>query len=109
MGLKNLLGWTRSASSPRSSIQSAGGGTLIVTPQQLEEALRSGNLSVAGQSVTAEKALRVAALYRCVRLRCTGPATLPLDIKRRVDERTRADASDHWAYSLLRRKPNGWQ
>jgi HK97 family phage portal protein len=109
MGWRNLLGWGQSAPAPRASIQSDGPGTLISTPEQLEEALRTGNVSVAGQSVTAEKALRVAALFRCVRLRCTAPATLPLDIKRRVDERTRADASDHWAYDLLRRKPNGWQ
>ncbi|QIG80100.1 phage portal protein [Stakelama tenebrarum] len=97
------------ASAPRAATQSAGGGTLIVSPEQLEEALRSGNISAAGEAVTPERALRVAAVYGCVRLRCTGPATLPLDIKRRVDERTRADASDHFAYRLFRRRPNQWQ
>lgn len=109
MGWRDLLGWGRSAPAPRAAIQSDGPGTLIETSQQLEEALRTGNVSAAGQAVTAEKALRVAALFRCVRLRCTGPATLPLDIKRRVDERTRVEASDHWSYDLFRRKPNGWQ
>lgn len=97
------------AFAPRAAVQSAGGGTLISTPEQLEEALRTGNLSASGQAVTPEKALRVAAVFGCVRLRCTGPATLPLDIKRRVNERTRVDASDHFTYQLFRRKPNGWQ
>lgn len=96
-----------SAPAPRAAL--GDGGTLIVSPQQLEEALRSGNLSASGQAVTPEKALRVAAVFGCVRLRCTGPATLPLDIKRRIDERTRVDASNHSVYQLLRRKPNSWQ
>lgn len=84
------------------------GGTLIVTPQQLEEALRTGNTSSAGVTVNAETAMRVAAVFGCVRIRCVGPATLPIDIKRRIDERTRTDASDHPIAKLLRRRPNPW-
>ena len=94
---------------PRASLQSAGGGTLIVSPQQLEDALRTGNVSASGVAVTPETALRLGAVYGCVRLRSSPIATLPLDIKRRVDERTRAEASDHWAWQLLRRRPNRWQ
>ena len=96
------------ASQPRASYQSAGGGTLIVTPQQIEEALRTGNVSSSGEAVTATTAMRVAAVFGCIRVRCTGPATLPIDIKRRVDERTREDASDHFAWQLMRRRPNQW-
>jgi len=96
------------ASQPRASYQSAGGGTLIVTPQDLEEALRTGHMSASGEAVTPATAMRVAAVFGCVRVRCTGPATLPIDIKKRVDARTRQDASDHWAWELLRRKPNRW-
>lgn len=96
------------SSSPRSSIQSDGPGTLITTPEQLEDALRHGNVSASGEAVTPTTALRQAVVYGCVRIRCTGPATLPLDIKRRVDERTRVDADNHPVSQLLRRKPNRW-
>ncbi|HEY0116280.1 MAG TPA: phage portal protein [Allosphingosinicella sp.] len=109
MGLFDIFrrGAAAEAARPRAAIGE--GGTLIVGPQQLEEALRHGNMSAAGTAVTPERAMRAAAVFACVRLRCTGPANLPLDIKRRIDERTRADASDHWAYPLLRRRPNNWQ
>lgn len=94
---------------PNASVQSAGGGTLIVTPQQLEEALRTGNLSAAGEAVTPDTAMRVATVYACVRIIAGAMATLPIDIKRRVDDRTRADASDNRVWQLLRRRPNRWQ
>ena len=105
--------WSRlfggaSMPAPRASVQSAGGGTLIVTPQDLEQALRYGNESSSGEAVTPHTALQVAAVFGCVRVRCTAPATLPIAIKRRVDERTRVDASDHPAWHLLRRRPNKW-
>jgi HK97 family phage portal protein len=94
---------------PAATYQSPGGGTLIVGPDQIEEALRDGNLSEAGIGVTPDRALRIGAVYGCVRLLSSPIATLPFDIKRRVDERIREDVSDHWAYSLLRRRPNRWQ
>lgn len=93
---------------PRAAIQSAGGGTLIVTPDQLAEALRTGHLASSGESVTPETAMRVAAVFGCVRVRCTGPSTLPVDIKRRVDERTREDVADHPVWRLMRQRPNAW-
>jgi HK97 family phage portal protein len=110
MGWRDLLGGGRAAAapSPRASIQSDGPGTLVTTPQQLEEALRYGNVSSAGESVTPKTALQLAAVFGCVRIRCTGPATLPISIKRRVDDRTREDASDHPVWKLFRRRPNKW-
>lgn len=104
-----LLGSTATTPAPRSALQSSGGGTLIVTPQDLEEALRTGNTASSGERVTADTALRVGAVYGCVRVRCTGPSTLPIDIKRRVDDRTRVDASDHAVWKLMRKRPNKWQ
>ena len=106
---RRAAGFRRSEaeSSPRAALQSSG-GTLIVTPQDLEEALRTGNLASSGDAVTPETALRVAAVFGCVRVRCTGPATLPIDVKRRVDDRTRVDANDHPAWRLLRKRPNKW-
>jgi len=94
---------------PRAAVQSAGGGVIVNTPQELEAAIRGGAVTGSGVVVNADTAMRVAAVYACVRLRSSVVANLPIDVKRRVDERTRVDASDHWLWKLLRRKPNRWQ
>lgn len=93
---------------PRASYQPASGGTLIVTPDQLAEALRSGNLSTSGQAVNATSAMGVAAVYASVRILSGLVATLPLQIKRRSGDR-REDASDTSIWRVLNRRPNGWQ
>lgn len=86
------------------------GGVIITSAAELENFLRGlGGSSGAGVTVTDDKAMRVAACYRCVTLISGAVATMPLAIKRRVDERTRADATDHWLWALLNRKPNPWQ
>lgn len=94
---------------PRAAVQSAGGGALITTPDQLAEYLHSGAVSASGTVVTADTAMRVAANYACIRILAGLPATLPLDIKERVDDRTRRDASDTAVARLLQKRPNGWQ
>ena len=101
------------AASPRASFQTigqdAGGGLVITSAEQLEEALRSGAVTASGSTVTPNSAMRVAAVYACVRIISGAVATLPLHIKRRVDERTRQDASDTPIWTVLRRRPNRWQ
>lgn len=94
---------------PRASVQSSGGGMVINTPEELEQALRTGVLSASGAAVTADTAMRSGAVYASVRLRSSVVANLPIDVKLRVDDRMRKDASDHWLWKLLRRKPNRWQ
>lgn len=107
--------WTRifgartSAIAPRAALQPAGGGVTITTSQEFEEALRTGAVTASGIAVTPEKAMRVAVVYACVRVRAGVVANMPLHIKRRVDEHTREDATDHPAWTLLRRRPNRWQ
>lgn len=106
----NWFGGPKSpAASPRASFQDIGGGLVIATSQQLEEALRSGAVTASGTTVTPNSAMRVAAVYACVRIISGAVATLPLHIKRRVDERTRQDASDTPIWKVLRRRPNRWQ
>jgi len=105
---RNLFGG-KAVEPPRASYQSAGGGVTITTSHQLEEALRGGVESASGIAVTPDSAMRVSAVYASIRIISGAVATLPLDIKRRVDARTRNDASDHWSWLLLRRKPNRWQ
>ncbi|MBL4757493.1 MAG: phage portal protein [Rhizobiales bacterium] len=111
MGLYNWLfsrSWNEVVA-PMASVQSASGGTVISTPHDLDEALRSGNVTQSGVSVTAGKAMSVAAVYASVRIISGAVATLPLHLKRRVDALTREDASDLNLWNVIRRKPNRWQ
>lgn len=108
--------WTRifgggqtPASQPRASFQDAGGGVVISTSQQLEQALRAGNVSSSGALVTPTTAMQTSAVYASVRIISGAVANMPLHIKRRVDDRTREDASDDPLWMVLRRKPNRWQ
>lgn len=103
MGLWDRLFQRRVDPAPRAATQSIGGGVTINTSQKLEEYLRSA------MGVTPETAMRVAAVYACVRIRAGIVATLPLHVNRRVNERERADASDTPLGTLLRRRPNSWQ
>lgn len=94
---------------PRANIIAPDGGFTIASMQDLEAAIR-GNIQAAnGMTVSPETAMRVAAVYGCVRILAGPPATLPFQVKRRVDERTRRDASDTRIWSVLNRKPNRWQ
>ncbi len=94
---------------PRASFQDKGGGIVISTPQELEQALRSGAVTASGATVTPDSAMRVAAVYRCVSIIAGAVATLPIDIIRKVDDRTRRSASDNPVAAIFSRKPNGWQ
>lgn len=97
------------APSPRAAIQDSGGGLVITSADELDAALRTGAVSSSGRVVTPDSAMRVAAVYACVRIISGAVATLPLHVKRRVDARTREDASDAPVWQLLRRRPNRWQ
>lgn len=94
---------------PRNAVQDAGGGVIITTSQQLGDYLKTGGETKSGAVVNANTALNSGPVYGCVRLISGPPATLPLHIKRRVDERTREDASDTPQWLVLNRKPNRWQ
>ncbi|MBY0583275.1 MAG: phage portal protein [Sphingomonas sp.] len=82
---------------------------MIESPQQLEEALRNGNLSVSGVAVTPATAMRSAAVFRCVTLSAGIVATVPMQVKRRIDDKVRADATDVPIWRVLNRRPNRWQ
>lgn len=108
---RQLLGIDPGAQSavPAPRAQVAGTSVMITTPQQLEEVLRSGAVTGSGQAVTVETAMRVAAVFACVRIRTGAIANTPLGVKRRINDRTREDASDHPVWLLMNRKPNAWQ
>lgn len=109
MSLWTRIFGSRGAAKPHNAVQPTGGGVSITTPEELEEALRTGAVSASGMSVTPDKAMRVAAVFACVRIRSGVVANMPLHIKRRVDDRTREDASEHPLWSIFRRRPNRWQ
>ncbi len=95
---------------PHNAVQEAGGGVTITTPDQLESAIRAALVSGSGAVVTPETAMRVAAVFACVRLRANAVANLPFGAFRRIDDKTREPlAPEHWLTKLLRRRPNRWQ
>ncbi len=99
-----------SASPARPQATMAGVTEISVnSPEEYEEALRRGMVSSSGQSVSTETALKVATVFACLRIRTGAIANTPLGIKRRVDDRTRKDATDHPVWRLLTRRPNNWQ
>jgi len=94
---------------PRAATQMGDGGVRISTSQQLDEYLREGGVTASGAVVTPDTAMRTGAVFASVRL-ITGPqANLPLDVKVRVDDKVRQDASSSAVWKVLNRKPNGWQ
>lgn len=66
------------------------------------------NMTAAGVSVTAETAMRVSAVYACIRVLSETVASLPLVVYRRKAGGGKERAPDHWLYPLLHSGPNGW-
>lgn len=87
----------------------AGGGITITTAAELEAALRSGAETLSGAVVNADSAMRVAAVYACVRLLSSAVATMPIDTMRWLGPNERAEARNHPLWKVLRRRPNRWQ
>lgn len=97
------------APAPRAAVQQSGGGKLIVSSDDLAAAIQSAMTAGSGAVVTPDSAMRVAAVFACVRIISGTVANLPLHIKRRVDDKTREDVTDHPLWTVFTRCPNGWQ
>ncbi len=68
-----------------------------------------GSKTKSGQAVTVDTALRVAAVFACVRVIAEGIAQVPCKVfQESEDGRTRLPAKKHPLYRLLHRKPNPW-
>lgn len=103
----SVMSWLRR---PFAAVQPGDGGQQVNGPDDLERAIRSASTgSGSGVAVTADTAMRVAAVYACVRIISGAIANLPIHIKDRVDAVTRRDMTDHPLWSVLRRRPNRWQ
>ena len=104
------MGFLNWITGPRNAVQDSSGGREISSTSDLEAAIRMvGMGSASGVSVTPTSAMRVAAVYACVRLISGAVANLPSHVKQRLDEQTRIDRPDHPLSKVLRRKPNSWQ
>lgn len=68
----------------------------------------ASSMSAAGMSVTADSAMRVAAVFSCVRVLSESIAALPLILYRRTKDGGKERATDHPLSALIKR-PNGWQ
>jgi HK97 family phage portal protein len=68
-----------------------------------------GSLSATGQRVTADNALRLSAVYACVRVLTESFAVLPFKLYRPKIGGGRTKVTDHWAFRLFAKRPNQYQ
>lgn len=92
---------------PLAHVQPAGGGAVITTQAELEAYMQAGRETASGATVTPDSAMRTAVIYGSVRLITGAIGNTPLQLKRRVDARTREDASDDPLARILCRPRKG--
>ncbi len=69
----------------------------------------AGSMSSAGARVSADSAMRLSTVYKCVRVRAETVGMLPLLIYRRLQGGGKEVDSAHPLYRLLHDQPNPWQ
>jgi HK97 family phage portal protein len=65
--------------------------------------------SSSGMRVSPDGALRLSAVYACVRILSETMASLPVVVYRQRKDGGKNRVTDHWLYNLLARKPNRFQ
>lgn len=75
--------------------------------EDIAEAITIGGPTASGMSVTWERALRIAAVFACLRVIAEGVAQVPLKLYREAG-RSREPARAHPLYRLLHRRPNSF-
>lgn len=65
--------------------------------------------TMSGARVSADSALRLSAVYACVRILAETMASLPFVLYRPGPGRGRVEVTDHWLYRLMRVRPNRYQ
>lgn len=68
-----------------------------------------GMRSSTGLHVTAMSAMRLSAVYSCVRVLAETFAVLPFTLYKKRKKGGRDLVTDHWLYRLIAKRPNGWQ
>lgn len=74
----------------------------------ISEILR-GTQTASGAQVTVDSAMRVAAVYACVRVISETIGSLPLQVYQRRSSGAKTVRRDHPLYRLLHNQPNSWQ
>jgi HK97 family phage portal protein len=70
---------------------------------------RPGWDSAAGMAVTPETAMKLSAVFACVRVRSESLATCPLVVFKRLPNGGKVRATEHPLYQVLHNSPNQWQ
>ena len=65
--------------------------------------------SASGMRVSADSAMRLSAVYACVRVLSETFATLPFCMYRDTGKGGKTAVKDHWLYNLIAKRPNRWQ
>ena len=106
--MRGLFSRPASRAAPAVRADLGGGITFadLTSPEALEY-FRTG-ASASGASVTTTSTMRVAVAFRCTHIIAGACGNLPIDLYRRIDERTREPAVNHPVRQLLQR-PNAWQ
>jgi len=63
--------------------------------------------SSSGKTVTVDKAIKLSAVWACVRLLSESVSTLPMKVYKREKDGSRGLATEHPAYQVLCKQPNG--
>jgi len=87
----------------------AGGGVSAVPPHDDFWYNRPGYATDAGVNVSPESALRLAAVFACVRVCAETIASLPLIVYKRLPNGGKIRATNHPLYKVLHDRPNPWQ
>lgn len=93
----------------RSQGPRAGEFEKITTPVDLLRELERGRLATSGVTVTAESAMRVSAVFACVKVISEDIASLPLHLYKATGDRNKDKATEHPIYEILHSRPNEWQ
>ncbi len=68
-----------------------------------------GPMTRAGVRIDGDNAMRISAVYGCVRIISETLGSLPLITYRRLSDGGKDRAPEHWVYPLLHHRPNRWQ
>lgn len=74
--------------------------------QWLVDWVRGGSKTTSGENVSPDSAMRLSAVWACVRVRSEDVGKLPCILYRRNSDGSKQRATDHPLYSLIRDRPN---
>jgi HK97 family phage portal protein len=100
MGLRSFLGRLTNSGASASSSRSPWGDFYFDT---------AGAKSISGARVSPDTAMRLAAVYACVRVLAETMAMLPFVVYRPGPNGGKERVTDHWLYRLFAKRPNRFQ